>query len=225
MRILIVDDDREDTEVIAAAIRIPWPDAEIYCSVTGETGLELVTRKSVELAVLNLTLPDITGFEFLKRLSLYSALPIIALKRNLTESDVVRSLQLGADECLAKPINQLEFIAKTQAVLRRYLGKEGVRIITAGTLRLDFALHRLYFGDKELQLTRCENLLMSRLIHNHDRITSYSSIAQAIWGDDYPGYSDTIRAYLKRIRQKLTSIDCDAQIVTERGVGCRLVAC
>jgi DNA-binding response OmpR family regulator len=223
MRVLIVDDDQEDVEVAIAAIKIPWPDAEIICSSTGENGLDLATKKSTDLVVMNLTLQDISGFEFLKRLSLYSALPVIVLKKGLTESDIVRSLQLGADECLNKPVNQLEFIAKTQAVIRRYLGKDGTRSIAAGTLRLDFALHRIYFSNRELQLTRCENLIMSRLIHNHDHITSYSSIAQAVWGDDYPGCNDTIRAYLKRIRQKLGSIDCDAQIVTERGVGCRLV--
>ena len=222
MKVLIVDSNHEDTDIVASAIKIPWPDAEIMQCAKGETGLEFAARDSFDLIIVDLALPDLSGFEFLKRLSLFSFKPILVLKKGLLETDTVRCLQLGADECFPKPLNQLEFIAKSQAVVRRYLGKDEGSIVI-GALRLDVETHRAYLEGREIALTRNENLALHRLMQNCGHVTSYNSLARAVWGNDFPGSSPALRVCVHRVRNKLINTVSPVNIINERGVGFRLV--
>lgn len=222
MKVLIVDNQKEDVEIAVSALKIPWPDAEVIKCHDGKSGLEATGKNPFDLVIVNLDLTDMNGFDFLESLFLYTSKPTIIFKQNLAKTDVVRSLQLGADECLAKPIDQMDFIAKTQAVIRRYIGRNEPNNLTVGKLRLDAEIHRAYINGHEICLTRNENILMHRLMLNYGHITSYNNIERAIWGAYLVGTDCALRGCLKRLKKKLAQ-DPSVKIVTEHGVGIRLV--
>jgi DNA-binding response OmpR family regulator len=191
---------------------------------TGKSGLDSVAKDQFDLILVDLDLNDMSGFDFLEALCLYSTKPTIAIKKEPQETDIVRSLQLGADECLAKPINQLDLIAKCQAVFRRYVGREDVSSVVVGKLRLEADVHRAYLDGREIPLTRNENIIMCRLMQNCGHITSYRNVARAVWGNDSFGANSALRMCVQRLRKKLPISESCVQIVTERGVGFRLVS-
>jgi DNA-binding response OmpR family regulator len=224
MQVLAVDSDRESTDIIGSTLKIPWPDVRIVSSVNGEDGLDLAERERFDLVVVDLKLPDMSGFEFLKRLVMFSTVPVVAVKDNLNEVDLVRCLDGGADECLPKPIKQIEFIARTRALLRRVRGRSETQSLVSGMLRLDAFIHRAYFMGREVPLTRAENIILQHLMRNCGQITSYRSIAQELWGEDYPGSSKAIRVYVDRLRAKLEPDSVSPMLINERGIGFRLIS-
>ena len=224
MQVLVIDSDQESADIIGSTVKIPWPDAGIVPCPTGESGLDLAEREQFDLLVVDLKLPDMSGFEFLKRLVIFSTVPVVAVKDNLNEVDLVRCLDGGADECLPKPIKQIEFIARTKALLRRVHGRSESQSLVTGMLRLDAFIHRAYFMGREVPLTRAENIILKHLMRNCGQVTSYRSIARELWGEDYPGSSKAIRVYVDRLRAKLESDDRSPMLVNERGIGFRLIS-
>ncbi|XUW99597.1 MAG: response regulator transcription factor [Dehalogenimonas sp.] len=224
MQVLVIDGDPESTEIIGSTLKIPWPDVSVVPCSSGEEGLDLAERERFDLVVADLKLPDMSGFDFLKRLVLFSMVPIVAVKNDLNEVDLVRCLDFGADECLTKPIKQIEFIARTKALLRRVRGRAESQSLVSGLLRLDAFIHRAYFMGREVPLTRAENIILQHLMRNCGQVTSYRSIARELWGEDYPGSSKAIRVYVDRLRAKLESDARSPMLVNERGIGFRLIS-
>ena len=224
MKVLIVDSHHEDMNITVSAIKIPWPDAEITQHSSGKDGLEDAGKDQFDITIVDLDMPDMTGFEFLETLYLFSSKPTIVLKKDLNQVDIIRSLQLGADECFAKPLNQLDFIAKSQAVFRRYVGRSEISNLTIGKLRLEADVHRAHLDGQEIALTREENIILYRLMSNCGHVTSYNSVARAVWGNDLTGANSALRICVQRLRRKLPRNNSMVQIITERGVGFRLVA-
>ena len=224
MQVLVVDSDQESAEILDSTLKIPWPDAGVVGCLNGEDGLDLAERERFDLVVLDLKLPDMSGFEFLKRLLMFSVVPVVAVKNNLNEVDLVRCLDIGADECLPKPIKQIEFIARTKALLRRVRGRSESQSLVTGMLRLDAFIHRAYFMGREVPLTRAENIILQHLMRNCGHVTSYRSIARELWGEDYPGSSKAIRVYVDRLRAKLESDTKSPMLINERGIGFRLIS-
>ena len=224
MQVLVIDGDQESADIVGSALKIPWPDVGVVPCPNGEDGLDLAERERFDLVVVDLKLPDMSGFEFLKRLVIFSVVPVVAVKNNLNEVDLVRCLDIGADECLPKPIKQIEFIARTKALLRRVRGRSETQSLVTGMLRLDAFIHRAYFMGREVPLTRAENIILQHLMRNCGQVTSYRSIARELWGEDYPGSSKAIRVYVDRLRAKLESDTRSPMLVNERGIGFRLIS-
>jgi len=224
MQVLVIDSDQESADIIGSTLKIPWPDAAVVPCQNGEGGLDLAERERFDLLVVDLKLPDMSGFEFLKRLVMFSIVPVVAVKYNLDEIDLVRCLDIGADECLPKPIKQIEFIARTKALLRRVRGRSEGQSLVTGLLRLDAFIHRAYFLGREVPLTRAENIILQHLMRNCNQVTSYRSIARELWGEDYPGSNKAIRVYVDRLRAKLQSDGNSPMLINERGVGFRLIS-
>ena len=224
MQVLVIDNDHDSADIIGSTLKIPWPDAQVVPCPRGEEGLDLAEKEKFDLMVVDLKLPDMTGFEFLKRLVMFSSVPVVAIKTNLNEIDLVRCLDIGADECLPKPIKQIEFIARTKALLRRVRGRAENQSLVTGMLRLDAFIHRAYLLGREVPLTRAENIILQHLMRNCGQVTSYHSIARELWGEDYPGSSKAIRVYVDRLRAKLQSDSDSPMLINERGVGFRLVS-
>lgn len=224
MQVLVIDNDQDSADIIGSTLKIPWPDVNIVPCSNGEDGLDLAERETFDLVVTDLKLPDMTGFELLKRLVIFSEVPVVAVKTNLDDVDLVRCLDIGADECLPKPIKQIEFIARTKALLRRVRGRTESQSLVTGMLRLDAFIHRAYFMGREVPLTRAENIILQHLMRNCGQVTSYRSIARELWGEDYPGSSKAIRVYVDRLRSKLESDTRSPMLVNERGIGFRLIS-
>ncbi len=112
VKALLIEDDPEIIEAISLAFRINWPEAELITSQYGKMGIELAESKTPDIIILDLALPDIDGYEVLKKVRLVSAVPVVILSVRSDEADIARGLQLGANDYVVKPFKQSELLLR-----------------------------------------------------------------------------------------------------------------
>jgi len=219
MKVLLIEDDKEIIDAISLAFRIRWPEADVVSTRLGQKGYELVESESPDIVILDLGLPDISGFEVLRQIRLFSKVPTIILTVRSDEADVVKGLEWGADDYIIKPFRQLEFLARVKALIRRQAPSEEEPLVY-GPLHLDTTARQLHYGGKEINLTVTENHILSHLMTNAGRIVTHSSLAEAVWGDDYPGSADSLKVHIRRLREKIEEDPSHPTLIlTRTGVG------
>ena len=219
MKVLLIEDDREIVDAISLAFQIRWPEAEVVSTRLGEKGVELVESAAPDIVILDLGLPDISGFEVLRQMRLFSSVPTIILTVRSEEADVVKGLEWGADDYILKPFRQLELLARVKALIRRQ-GSPEEEPLDYGPLRLDVTSGALNYSGKEINLTVTESHILSHLMKNAGRAVTHSSLAEAVWGDDYPGVTDSLKVHIRRLREKIETDPSHPQLIlTRTGVG------
>ncbi|HEY51408.1 MAG TPA: response regulator transcription factor [Dehalococcoidia bacterium] len=220
MRILIIEDDQSIVEAISLALQIIWPDAGLLSTHLGEKGIELLQSENPDVIILDLGLPDISGFEVLKRIRLFSEVPILILTVRSDEADIVKGLEWGADDYVIKPFRQMELLSRIKLVTRRRGAFiEGTPLV-CGQLQLDPSSGQLFYGEREINLTPTEGSIMHHLMKNAGRVVTHSGLAEAVYGVDYPDAADSLRVHIRRLRTKLESDPGDPKmILTRAGVG------
>jgi two-component system response regulator VicR len=224
MKILVIEDDQQIVEAISLAFQIRWPEAKLITTHLGEKGVELVEKEKPEIVILDLGLPDINGFEVLKQIRLFSDLPILILTARTEESDIVKGLEWGADDYMVKPFRQLELLSRIKALTRRRSSPDIDTPVTVGKLNFNPSTGQLVFDQKEISLTPTEGRILHHLMRNAGQVITHASLADAVWGEDYPGAVDSLKVYIRRLREKLEGQPQDPKlIVTKAGVGYLLV--
>ena len=224
MKILIIEDDQAIVEAISLTIQISWPDAKLLNTHLGERGIELLQAENPDVIILDLGLPDISGFEVLKRIRLFSDVPILILTVRSDETDIVKGLEWGADDYVIKPFRQMELLSRIKLVTRRRGAITDGAPLVCGELQLDPSTGQLFYREKEIKLTPTEGSIMTHLMKNAGRVVTHSRLAEAVWGVDYPDAADSLRVHIRRLRTKLESDPSDPKIVlTRAGVGYLLV--
>ncbi|MDZ4230508.1 MAG: response regulator transcription factor [Dehalococcoidales bacterium] len=219
MKVLLIEDDRDIIDAISLAFQIRWPEAEVISTRLGEKGVELVESEMPDIVILDLGLPDISGFEVLRQIRLFSHVPTIILTVRSEEADVVKGLEWGADDYITKPFRQLELLARVKSLIRRVSSSEEEPLVY-GQFRLDPATGQLYDGKKEISLTITESHILGHLMRNAGHVVTHSSLAEAVWGDDYPGASDSLKVHIRRLREKIEADPSHPQIIlTRTGIG------
>ena len=219
MKILIIEDSPVIVETISLALEIRWPDVNISVTSTGEQGIEMTETESPDVIILDLGLPDISGFDVLKRIRLFSNIPIIILTARQDETDIVKGLEWGADDYMTKPFKQLELLARVQGAIRRYRHLNE-KVLVCGPLRLDPISLKLTLNGKEIRITRTEGLIMGHLMKNAGNVVTYSSLGEAMWGGDFPEASDSIKVHIRHLREKLeTNPGKPKLIIIKPGMG------
>ena len=223
MKVLLIEDDRDIVDAISLAFQIRWPEAQLISTRLGQKGCELVETESPDLVILDLGLPDISGFEVLRQIRLFSQVPTIILTVRSEEPDVVKGLEWGADDYITKPFRQLEFLARVKALIRRQSGAEA-DTVAYGRLRLDATTGQLFSEGDEIALTVTESHIMAHLMKNGGRPVTHASLAEAVWGDDYPGSADSLKVHIRRLREKVEEDPSHPKLIrTRTGVGYFLV--
>ena len=219
MKVLLIEDEREIIEAISLAFQIRWPEAELVSTRLGEKGVELVESEAPDIVILDLGLPDINGFEVLRQIRLFSHVPTIILTVRADEADIVKGLEWGADDYITKPFRQLEFLARVKALIRRRSPSEEETLV-CGPLRLDATTGQLYCDGREIALTITESHILGHLMKNAGHVVTHMSLAEAVWGDDYPGVADSLKVHIRRLREKIEVEPSDPQLIlTKTGVG------
>ncbi|MDH5696840.1 MAG: response regulator transcription factor, partial [Dehalococcoidia bacterium] len=158
--------------------------------------------------VLDLLMPKMDGFEMLKELRTFSAVPVIILTAKGADADRIKGLQLGADDYLPKPFNPDELMARIEAIRRRLEPSERRRIpevFNLGHVTVDFKRRTVLVGGEEKYLTRIEWLLLSQLINNAGRLMLYEELLTRVWGPEYRNDVQILRTWISRLRGKLES--------------------
>lgn len=224
MKVLIIEDDREIVEVVSIAFQIRWPEVKLVSTHLGNRGVELVESENPDVVILDLGLPDISGFDTLKQIRLFSAVPILILTVRGEESDIVKGLEWGADDYMVKPFRQLELMSRIRALTRRVSPSAEETPLVCGQLHFDPSTRQLTYGEREISLTRTESSVLEHLMRNSGQVVTYSSLAEEVWGQDYPDAVDSLRVYIRRLREKVETEPSDPQIIlTKAGVGYSLV--
>jgi len=219
MKVLIVEDDKEIVDAITLAFQIRWPEAKVVSTRLGRKGVELVESENPDIVILDLGLPDISGFEVLNQTRLFSHVPIIILTVRADEADVVKGLEWGADDYILKPFRQLELLARVKALIRRQTPSEE-ESLSSGPLRLEATSGQLYLDGKEIALTITESRILAHLMRNAGHVVTHSSLAEAVWGNDYPGAADSLKVHIRRLREKIEANPSQPKLIlTKAGVG------
>ena len=220
MKALIIEDDSRIVEVISLSFKIRWPEAKLISTNSGEQGISLTEKESPDVIILDLGLPDITGFEVLKAIRLFSSIPVIILSVLGEEENVVKGLELGADEYIVKPFRQLELLARVQAMVRRTGLQQELAPIVVGPVHFGSSMGVIRYRGKEISLTRTEGLIMYYLMKNAGKVVTYSSFADILWGRDAEGTTESLRVHIKRLREKLEKDPSKPEIIlTRTGIG------
>lgn len=224
MKVLVIEDDRDIVEAISLAFRIRWPEAKLISTHLGERGVELAETESPDVVILDLGLPDISGFEVLRQIRLFSSVPIIILTVRAEEADIIKGLEWGADDYMVKPFRQLELLSRVQVQMRRQSPPGEAAPLVCGSLYLDPNMRQLRYGEKEVSLTATESQIIYQLMRNAGHVVTHSDVAEGVWGGDYPGAVDSLKVHIRRLREKLEEDPSHPRLIlTRAGVGYSLV--
>jgi two-component system KDP operon response regulator KdpE len=203
-RILVVDDEQRVLNFLGSKLR-----ASGYEVLTASNGLEALEQAQAEepdLIVLDVLMPKMNGFETLKELRSFSAVPVIILSARETNSDKIKGLSLGADDYLQKPFNPDELVARIEAVRRRLHSSEMRKIpdsLSLGEISIDFRKRSVVASGEEKYLTRIEWLILSELAHNAGHLMLYDQLLTHVWGPEYRDDVQLLRTWISRLRHKL----------------------
>jgi DNA-binding response OmpR family regulator len=220
MKIIIIEDDPDIVSMITLTLKIRWSESEIISSGLGAEGVRMVKINDPDLILLDLGLPDIDGLDVLRKIRAFSGAPVLILTVRNDDSDIVAGLELGADDYMTKPYNQIILISRVNALIRRHQFPNGHIAITYKHLKLLQDLSKVFINDKQVHLTRTEGLILLHLMQKAESIVTIAYLAHAIWGVDDMGVRETIRVYVHRLRDKIETDPQNPQLIhTEAGVG------
>jgi two-component system KDP operon response regulator KdpE len=159
MILIVIEDDETIVDTIKLSFQIGWPNVKILSSQTGEEGLSLIELHNPDAVILDLGLPDMSGFDVLKNIRLFSIVPIIVLTVRSEEKDVIRALEMGADEYITKPFRQLELLARIKAIIRSR-HPDDLQALTIGPFQFDVSGRRVFFKGELIKLTSTEYIIL-----------------------------------------------------------------
>jgi len=213
--ILIVEDESAIADTITYALRTEGYEAR-HCTL-GEEALRVLREESVRFVILDVGLPDLSGFEVLRRLRTFSDVPVLFLTARSDEVDRVVGLEIGADDYVAKPFSPRELVARVRSILRRVEGRGDA---STPVFEVEEASHRVRFKGQPLDLTRYEFLLLKTLLAHQDRVFTRAELMERVWAGAEESADRTVDTHVKTVRAKLRAVDPDSDpIQTHRGLG------
>ena len=224
-KILIIDD--EETTVQLIGMLLERRGFEIIKAYRAEEGLRKAYRYQPDLVLLDIMMPDMSGWEVCKRLREMSDVPVIFLTARGEIRDVVRGLEMGADDYVVKPYDTDELVARVKAHLRRSprpnISDE--LVFDGGDFRVNFMNREVYIHNEPKHLTPKEFNLLGVLVRNAGRVVSRKELITQAWGEEYSDAVDSLKLYVHYLRQKIEDDpDRPEYILTSRGVGYRFVS-
>lgn len=220
MKVLIIGNDASVTDTVSLYLQLRWPDIELFHAYQGNTGIETLKSEPIDIVILDINLPDISGFDVLENIRTFSNVPVIILSVREDEDEKVMGLEMGADDYIITPFSPRDFIARVNAVLRRAnIVKDITRdpLIVRGNITLNLTSDEVHFGKETTVLTPNETKVLYTLMRNAESIVSSEEISRKVWGGDYKN-SDRVRTYIRRLRYKLKD-EPPELICNKRGQG------
>ena len=226
MNILVVDDEKEIADVIELYLQSDQYD--VHKCYTGQEALDYIGSMKIDLAILDIMLPDGDGFTLFRRLREQSQVPILFLSARDEDNDRLFGLGLGADDYITKPFLPQELLLRIHAILKRVyfssvqLPKEE-KVLILGKREVSFENAQVTAEGISVSLTAKELLLLKKLNQNRGKIVTFDAICQAVWEDSYYGYENTLMVHIRHLREKIEEDPSHpVWIQTARGLGYRL---
>jgi two-component system, OmpR family, response regulator len=219
-RVLVVDDEQSITDLLSMALRYEGLDVRV--AQTGREALERVDDFRPHLMVLDVMLPDLSGFEVMQRVARdrpSAPVPVLFLTARDALDDKLRGFTLGGDDYMTKPFSIEELIVRVRAILRRVRGaQESDGVLVLGDLELDEESHIVRRAGTSIELTPTEFKLLHYLLLNAGKVVSKAQILDRVWNYDFGGNANVVEIYVSYLRKKIDSLG-PPLIHTLRGVG------
>lgn len=224
-KILIIEDD----DAIGTGLKyyLEGEDFTVILAPTGSTALETIQKeKDINLILLDINLPDVSGFDLFQKIKSIISIPIIFLTANDLEVSIVRGLDMGADDYITKPFKARELTSRINAVLRRNSNQsqEKSNIINLGNVSIDIREAKVTKNNEVVFLTALEYKILLLLVLNPNIVFTREKILADIWdvSEEYVN-DNTLTVYIKRIREKIEDDPTNPQIIqTVRGIGYKI---
>jgi two-component system response regulator MprA len=218
MRILVVDDEPAVRESLERALRLEGYDVEL--AANGSEALAAVTKQPADAIVLDLMMPRIDGLEVCRRLRAEgNRTPILVVTARDAVADRVAGLDAGADDYIVKPFALDELLARLRALLRRTRSEAAGEVLRFADLTLDPVAHEVKRGDREIELTRTEFLLLELFMQHPRQVLTRSVIFERVWEYDFGPNSNSLTVYIGYLRRKTEAGGEPRLLHTVRGVG------
>ena len=222
--ILIVDDETKILEIIAGFLQSRG--YTVFCAESGRRAIEIFARESIALIVLDLMLPDISGWEVCRAIRKKSRVPIIMLTARVEEDDKVTGLELGADDYITKPFSLKELLARVEAVARRASGEllplVAKNSFGGGDLVIDFAQGGVHKKGRPAGLTPSEFKILATLAKHPGRVFTRNQLIELALGDNFDGFDRAVDSHVKNLRLKIEdNPKAPVYVLTAHGTGYR----
>jgi two-component system KDP operon response regulator KdpE len=219
--IVVCDDESQIRKILTISL-----ESADYKVVEAENGRDAITQVATshpQLVILDLGLPDRDGLSVLKEIRTWTSVPVIILSVKNSEEDIVKALDLGADDYLTKPFNTSELLARIRANIRRTIQGDEETVFQNGDLVIDLASRIVKKANTEIKLTNTEYLLLVLLANNTDKVLTHRYILKEIWGPSSVENSQYLRVFIGQLRKKIEDdYSNPGFILTESGVGYRM---
>ena len=227
MNILVVDDEREIADVVELYLKNDQ--YNVLKFYTGQDALNCINSTKIDLAILDIMLPDIDGFQILKQIREKYKFPVIMLTAKTEYMDKITGLTLGADDYIPKPFNPLELVARVKAQLRRYTqynegAKEEKDVIDFGGLFLNRTSRECVYNEKNLTLTPIEFEILWLLCENRGKVISSEELFEKVWNEKYyKNSNNTVMVHIRHLREKMSGPTGKSDFIkTVWGVGYKI---
>lgn len=220
-KILIVEDETKIARFVE--LELKYEGYEVEIALDGRVGLEKALKDNIDLIILDIMLPGLSGIEVCRRIRQDgNQVPIIMLTAKDDVTDKVAGLDMGADDYMTKPFAIEELLARIRVALNRHNKNSSsikTDILTIGKLKLNLTSHSAYYGEEELSFTKKEYELLEYLIRNKNIALSREQLLNNVWEYEYMGDTNVVDVYIRYIRQKIDDRFGIHLISTVRGVG------
>lgn len=218
-RILVADDDPFIRELLRCIFV-----AEgylVYLAQDGEEALRKMMETSCQLAIVDVMMPKVNGWEVVERIRKEYDIPILLLTAKGELEDKAKGFRSGTDDYVVKPFEPEELLFRVRALFRRYK-VENEKVVTLGNTVIDARKYEVAIGGRAVDLPLKEFQLLYHFGSNPNRTFTREQLIEAVWGIDFEGDSRTVDVHIKRLREKMTSKSSDFSIKTIRGLGYKL---
>ena len=214
-KILVVDDEKEIADLLEVYLKND--NYIVHKYYNGIEALECIQKTEIDLAILDVMLPDIDGFRICQKIRENFYFPVIMLTAKIDDGDKIMGLTIGADDYITKPFGVIELVSRVKAVLRRTQKAEHQQILIYKNIVIDEAQHKVFVDDEEIELTYKEYEVLKLLIINKGIVLTRDKIMESIWGYDFEQGNRTVDVHIQSLRKKVKS--AGVHIKTIRNVG------
>lgn len=227
-KILVVDDEKEIADLVA--LYLTNEGYLVYTCHNGQEALDCIASEALDMAILDVMLPDISGFDICRKIREKHFYPIIMLTAKTQDLDKITGLTIGADDYVTKPFNPLELCARVKTQLRRYHKYNQVQaeerprqLHEVHGLVIDKETHNCTLYGQELSLTPIEFSILWYLCEKRGKVVSSEELFESVWGEKYLDNNNTVMAHIGRLREKMKDSSRNPKFIkTVWGVGYRI---
>ncbi len=205
MRVVFIVNNADIHRVVSQALQSGWPEAQVASITQGTQAVDMVRRMLPDIVLMDVSFPDVDGFEVLSRIREVTSTPVIVVTAKDAEVDRIRGLELGADDYVVAPVSPLELVARIRAVLRRCKPRKPAiaGTIENGGLMIDFKSEQVKLNGAEVTLTPIEFRLLQELASSTGQTVSQESLLARVWGEEYLDTPNLLKVHIYRLRRKL----------------------